>query len=170
MSTAPVELQYQLRRLEYADLPRVMEIELAAYPFPWTLAIFQDCLRVGYYGSVLELGREILGYSMLTAAVGEAHLLNLCVDPAWQRRGLGRILLEHAISWSHEAGAESLFLEVRPSNKAGIKLYRKYGFWVFGERPDYYRAENGRENALVMKYDIPGPLNNAKSWSKQSPF
>lgn len=170
MSTAPVELQYQLRRLDYADLPRVMEIELAAYPFPWTLAIFQDCLRVGYYGSALVLGQELLGYSMLTAAAGEAHLLNLCIDPAWQRRGLGRVLLEHALSWTQEAGADALFLEVRPSNKAGIKLYRKYGFRVVGERLDYYRAANGRENALVMKCDIPGPLGDAASWSRQSPF
>ena len=135
-----------------------MEIEQAAYPFPWTLGIFQDCLRVGYQANGLLYGDQILGYSMLTAAAGEAHLLNLCIDPQWQRLGLGQLMLEHAIRWAREIGSESIYLEVRPSNRGGILLYRKNGFRVVGERPDYYRAENGRENALVMKCDIPGPL------------
>ena len=135
-----------------------MEIEEAAYPYPWTLAIFQDCLRVGYCGNALMEGLHLVGYSMLTAAASEAHLLNLCVDPCRQGCGLGEMLLEHAVQWAQDFGAESIFLEVRPSNKAGISLYRKHRFTVVGERPDYYRADNGRENALVMKRELPGPL------------
>jgi ribosomal-protein-alanine N-acetyltransferase len=171
MSTAPLELQYRIRQLEYADLPGVMEIEQRAYPFPWTLAIFQDCLRVGYCGNALVQDEFLVGYSMLTHAADEAHLLNLCVDPRWQGLGLGRMLLEHAIQWAQQVGVDSMFLEVRPSNKAGISLYRKHGFRVVGERPDYYRAANGRENALIMKYDLPGPFGpRSKDWSEDLPF
>jgi len=171
MSTAPQDLQYYVRRLDYADLPRVMEIEEAAYPFPWTLAIFQDCLRVGYSGHVLMQNRQLVGYSMLSYAADEAHLLNLCIDPLWQGQGLGHMLLEHAIQWAQQMGVDCMFLEVRPSNKTGISLYRKHGFRVIGERPDYYRAANGRENALIMKCDLPGPFGPRRGdWSDQLPF
>ena len=171
MSTAALNMQYQLRPLVYADLPRVMEIEQAAYPFPWTLTIFQDCLRVGYCGNALVKERQLVGYSMLSHAVDEAHLLNLCVDPAWQGHGLGRMMLEHAIQWAQQMGVDCMFLEVRPSNKAGISLYRKQGFRVVGERPDYYRAAKGRENALIMQCDLPGPFGPRRAdWSDQLPF
>jgi [ribosomal protein S18]-alanine N-acetyltransferase len=171
MSTVPLDMHYEFRRLDYADLTRVMEIEQAAYPFPWTLAIFQDCLRVGYTANALVRDQQILGYSMLTHAADEAHLLNLCIDPHWQGQGLGHLLLEHAIQWAQQMGVDSLFLEVRPSNKTGISLYRKHGFRVVGERPDYYRAEKGRENALIMKYDLPGPFGpRSPDWSEQLPF
>jgi len=171
MSAAPLDMQYLVRRLEYADLARVMEIEEAAYPFPWTLAIFQDCLRVGYCGHALVHDQQLVGYSMLTHAADEAHLLNLCIDPHWQGQGLGHFLLEHAIQWAQQMGVDSMFLEVRPSNKTGISLYRKHGFRVVGERPDYYRAANGRENALIMKNDLPGPFGpRSFDWSEKLPF
>jgi len=171
MSAAPQDLQYLVRRMDYSDLARVMEIERAAYAFPWTLAIFQDCLRVGYSGNTLVQDQQLVGYSMLTHAADEAHLLNLCIDPNWQGQGLGHLLLEHAIQWAQQMGVDSMFLEVRPSNRTGIALYRKHGFRVVGERPDYYRAENGRENALIMKYDLPGPFGPRSSdWSELLPF
>jgi ribosomal-protein-alanine N-acetyltransferase len=47
-----------------------------------------------------------------------------------------------------------MFLEVRPSNPAGLSLYEKRGFRVVGERPDYYRSDQGRENAIVMMLDL----------------
>ena len=171
MSAAPQDLQYLVRSLEYADLPRVMEIEEAAYPYPWTLAIFQDCLRVGYAGNALLQDQQLVGYSMLTHAADEAHLLNLCIAPGWQGHGLGHLMLEHAIQWAQQTGVDSMFLEVRPSNKTGISLYRKHGFRVVGERPDYYRAANGRENALIMKCDLPGPFGPRDlDWTDKLPF
>jgi len=133
-----------------------MEIELSAYPFPWTRSIFEDCLRVGYDSRGLQLGSILAGYAIHTRFADECHLLNLCVDPAWQRRGLGRMLLEQTIRQAKTAGCSSIFLEVRPSNDAGIALYSKRGFRIVGERPNYYRADNGRENAFVMRLDLDG--------------
>ena len=166
-----LEFPVSLRRLDYSDLDRVMQLEEAAYPFPWTLGIFRDCLRVGYFGTGMFSGEQLIAYSMLTAAAGEAHLLNLCVDPARQRQGFGELLLQHAKEWAQESGIDSMYLEVRPSNKAGISLYRKHGFTVVGERPDYYRAEHGRESALVMRCDLPGPYGQRQeNWANDSPF
>lgn len=158
MSAQPRPFHPLLRPLGWRDLERVMEIECAAYPFPWTRGIFNDCLRVGYDCWGLQAGPRLVGYSVQSDAAGESHLLNLCIDPAWQRRGYGRILLEHAarIARSHRCG--SMYLEVRPSNAAGIALYAAQGFAVVGRRPDYYSARaadgQGREDALVMRLDL----------------
>lgn len=131
-----------------------MEIELTAYPFPWTRGIFTDCIMVGYDCWGLQAGKILLGYCVQTHAAGESHLLNLCIAPESQRQGLGSVLLDHAIRLASSQGCNSMFLEVRPSNPAGFSLYEKRGFVVVGERPGYYTGANGRENAIVMKLDL----------------
>lgn len=155
MSAEPSPFHPLLRPLGPGDLDHVMEIELAAYPFPWTRGIFKDCLRVGYDCWGLQLGSRLAGYSVQSDAAGESHLLNLCVDPAWQRRGFGRMLLENAVRIARSHRCASMYLEVRPSNPAGFALYAAQGFEVIGRRPDYYSARTadgqGREDALVMR-------------------
>ena len=63
-------------------------------------------------------------------------------------------MLEHAIRLARTEGCESMFLEVRPSNPAGYELYAARGFRVVGRRPDYYRAGEAREDAIVMRLDL----------------
>ena len=140
-----------IRRLTDQDLDRVMEIELTAYPYPWTRGIFNDCIRVGYECWGLQAGSELVGYCVQTQAAGECHLLNLCVDPEWQRRGLGSLLLDHSIRLARLLNCKSMFLEVRPSNPAGYRLYEKNGFTVIGVRRDYYTSDEGKEDAIIMK-------------------
>ena len=162
-----------IRPLTWGDLDRIMEIELAAYPVPWTRGIFGDCIRVGYDCWGLQLEGELIGYSIQTDAAGEAHLLNLCVAPDWQGRGYGGTLLENAIRIARRHGCRHMFLEVRPSNLAGIALYTKRGFAVIARRPGYYSVSaagadrpafgderdplSQREDALVMQLDLPDP-------------
>jgi ribosomal-protein-alanine N-acetyltransferase len=154
MSTEKAALHPVIRSLHPADLDRVMEIEESAYPFPWTRGIFADCLRVGYDCRGLQLGSCLVGYAVQTRFATECHLLNLCIDPSWQRRGYGSLLLEQCIHHAASKNCSSMFLEVRPSNRAGIALYRKRGFYIVGERPDYYRAKHGRESAYIMRLDL----------------
>lgn len=158
MSAEPSPCHPLLRPLGPGDLDRVLEIELAAYPFPWTRGIFNDCLRVGYDCWGLQLGSRLAGYSVQSDAAGESHLLNLCVDPEWQRRGFGRMLLENAVRIARVHRCASMYLEVRPSNPAGFALYAAQGFEVIGRRADYYSARTadgqGREDALVMRLEL----------------
>ncbi len=133
-----------------ADLDLVLGIEQEAYPFPWSGGIFRDCLRVGYSCWVMEVGEELVGYGVLTAGAGEAHVLNICVDAKQRGYGYGARLLKRLIDLAKWHEAESVFLEVRPSNQPAFKLYEKFGFNVVGRRPNYYPAEGGREDALVM--------------------
>ncbi|WP_149196541.1 ribosomal protein S18-alanine N-acetyltransferase [Luteimonas suaedae] len=138
------------------DLAEVMAIELRAYPFPWTSGIFRDCLRAGYPAWVLHDQGRIIGYGVLSVAAGEAHVLNLCVDPEVQGQGHGRRLLRALLRIARDQGVVRVFLEVRPSNPQAIALYHDEGFNEIGRRPRYYPAMRGREDAIVMAIELVG--------------
>ena len=142
--------QVAVRAMVRGDLDAVSEIETASYPFPWTRGIFQDCLRVGYCCHVLEVANEVAGYGIVSSALEEAHLLNLCIRSDRRRSGLAALLLEHLIREAQVAASTRLFLEVRPSNKAAVGLYKRHGFRAIGRRPGYYPSQEGREDAMVM--------------------
>jgi len=137
-----------------SDLKAVAEVERSSYKFPWTIGIVRDCLLAGYHSQVLEFGRVISGYSIMSIAASEAHLLNLCVHPLCQRQGFGRRLLNSALLRAEEMSVEQVFLEVRPSNEIAIRLYRSAGFELIGTRPSYYRADAGREDAVIFAATI----------------
>lgn len=148
-----------LRAMRGTDLERVLEIELKAYPFPWTAGIFRDCLRAGYGCWVLERGDRVIGYGILAVAAGEAHVLNVCVAPEAQGEGHGRRLMKRLIDLARWHQAERIYLEVRPSNTPALKLYHDLGFNEIGRRPNYYPAEKGREDAIVMAIELlPDPF------------
>jgi ribosomal-protein-alanine N-acetyltransferase len=143
-----------LRPMRDGDLDAVMDIERRAYPFPWTRGIFRDCLRAGYPALVLVADGDVVGYGLLSVAAGEAHILNVCADPALPRQGHGRRLLRALLQQARGRGAQRVFLEVRPSNPAAIALYDAEGFNEIGRRPRYYPAASGREDAIVMALEL----------------
>jgi len=143
----------RLRRMTTADLPGVISIERKNYQFPWTEDIFRDCFKARYSCWVCEELDKILGYSIVSIAVGEAHILNICVDPAEQNQGIGRKMLENLIEVAR-GRAETIFLEVRPSNLGAIALYEKMGFNEIGIRKGYYPAEHGREDAIMLALEL----------------
>ena len=150
MSAAIQSLSLRFRPMVYADLKAVMAIEVSAYPFPWTKPIIRDCIRVGYRCRVWEDQGRIEAYGIMSVEAGEAHVLNLCVRPESQGRGLARRMLEHLLDLARTAGAEMAFLEVRPSNTRALRLYRAAGFCEVGLRRGYYPNKGRREDALVM--------------------
>ncbi len=144
------------RPMTEGDVMEVMDIERRAYPFPWTEGIFHDCLRVSYSCWVYERNGVIEAYAIMSVAAGEAHILNLCVRPESQGQGLGHRTLLYLMAIARRHGADSMFLEVRPSNQAALALYRKAGFHEVGERRDYYPTEHGREDALILARTLTG--------------
>ena len=140
----------ELRPMSEADFPAVMAIENDIYAFPWTLGNFRDSLAAGYCCSTYMFDAELLGYGVLMLAADEAHLLNLSVAKARQRQGYGSMLLQRLCELAGGLGAGLVFLEVRPSNLAGVRLYERHGFEHVGIRRDYYPAQQGREDALIF--------------------
>lgn len=143
----------ELRPMTEADLPAVLAIENAIYAFPWTPGNFRDSLAAHYACWIYLREGELIGYAVLMQAADEAHLLNLSIAGAWHRQGYGKSLLQQVCAGAQKRGARLIFLEVRPSNAAGLRLYQRYGFQLIGRRRDYYPAQAGREDALI--YSLP---------------
>ena len=154
MSAVPVDDRDErmLVPIAFADLDAVLAIETAAYPFPWSRGNFVDSLAAGYDLEALRTPRgDWLGYFVAMQGIDEMHLLNLTINPAHQRRGHARYLLDALRRRCSEHGAAHLWLEARESNGRARALYERYGFKRVGTRRGYYPAEGGRrEDAIVM--------------------
>ncbi|MES2917596.1 MAG: ribosomal protein S18-alanine N-acetyltransferase [Pseudomonadota bacterium] len=139
-----------IRSLDLADLPAALALEKRAHAFPWSQGNFGDAHASGYYMVVMEEGGRLIGYGIVQVILDEGHLLNITVDPDLHGRGLGRTLLQHLLDYAAQK-TDTLFLEVRPSNRRAIALYQAAGFNEIGLRRHYYPAVGGgREDALLM--------------------
>ena len=143
-----------VRAFRAADLDRVTQIETAIYSHPWTRGNFVDSIKAGYTCRVMDVAGELIGYGVMMVAAREAHLLNLTIASAWQRKGYGRSLLLHFIEMARRSGALQMLLEVRVSNDAGRGLYESMGFYSVAVRRAYYPAANGREDAILMGVNL----------------
>jgi len=136
-------------------LKSVIAIEQRIFPSPWSLALYlgelsQPATRAYY---VARVGNDVVGYAGMMMVVGEAHITNIGVAPEWQRRGVGRRLLDQLAREARRRSAQNLSLEVRMSNIGAQELYREFGFVPAGIRKNYYAEVN--EDALIMwAYDI----------------
>jgi len=147
---AMAESPTSIRDMTHNDLVMVSDIERRSYEFPWSHGVFRDCLLAGYRCVVLVREQRVAGYGILSVAAGEAHILNLCVDPRLRSLGLGERLLDELLFRARAASVREIFLEVRPSNEKALALYRKRGFHKVANRPAYYQSRQGREDAAVL--------------------
>lgn len=146
----------QFRPMLLTDVREIALIERRAYAFCWTEGIFRDCIRSDYFCRVLQVPQGgIQGYGILSAAAGDAHILNLCVREELQGRGLARQVLNHLLDLARSVQTQTVFLEVRASNQRAIQLYTTAGFCEIGLRSGYYPAAKGKEDAVVMAKELP---------------
>ena len=98
---------------------------------------------------------ELLGYFVAMAVLDEVHLLNITVNPAFQRQGWARVLLDALALWARQKSAQWIWLEVRQSNERAREIYLKHGFAEVGLRKNYYPNPDGpRENAVLMSLNL----------------
>ncbi|MGI9327203.1 MAG: ribosomal protein S18-alanine N-acetyltransferase [Pseudomonadales bacterium] len=142
------------RQMLPQDIEQVLLVESRSYAFPWSQGNFLDCMSAGHQCWVALSDDVIIGHGIVTVAVGEAHLLNVCVLRELQGRGYGREFLNHLLGVAFSAGARRMFLEVRPSNYSAVALYQSLGFAEIGVRKDYYPSQVGHEDALVFALDL----------------
>lgn len=133
------------------DLDDVLEIERASFPKPWTPGMFEsELVNPVSFAYTLKAGagagKRLAAYIVFWVVHGEAHILNIAVHPEYRRRGFGEKLLKYALGKMRSNLVYEVFLEVRRSNEAARKLYRKFGFREAFERRNYY----GDEDAIVM--------------------
>lgn len=138
-----------------SDLAGIMLIENEAYPYPWDVGIFHDCLRSHYSCWVGVCNDEIISYAVMSIAAGESHILNLCVRADMQGRGYGAKILTYALDVIRRNDVDMIFLEVRRSNKPAQRLYKAFGFDQIAERKAYYPKGKGlREDAFIYALSV----------------
>jgi len=146
----------RLRIMREDDLDAVLAIERACFPSPWSRENFLYEIRHNPAAAnwVLEHGGVILGYACVWFLGPELKINNIAIHDDHRRRGLGGRLLRALLAKARELGCETAQLEVRPSNRAALALYRRHGFVQVGRRKDYYQQEH--EDALLLERVIAG--------------
>lgn len=136
--------------LQSADLAAAFAIEQRAHAFPWSEKTFASNQGERYLNLRLDVDGTMAAFAITQVVLDEATLFNIAVDPAFQRRGLGRALLLHLIEALETRGVLTFWLEVRASNQAARALYESLGFNEATIRRNYYPTSDGREDAIIM--------------------
>lgn len=142
------------------DLPRILEIEKTSFQSPWPATLLRSHLgEPGFM--VYERDGQIVGFIIVgikipslwqrvekrtRALVGQrvdleertGHIMNLAIEPACRRKGLGSFLLHQGLRYLKELGANAVELEVRVDNHTAIRLYEKHGFRIQERFHNYY--------------------------------
>lgn len=145
------------------DLPSVLSIDRSSFPNPWPERSYRFEIKDNPASRLFVCEAEIAGEKQIIGYVGcwyivdELHVSTIAVHPDFRRQGIGTVLLEQAIRQGVDEGALVVTLEVRESNEAALRLYRKYGFEQVGRRHGYYRDNN--EDAILMT------LKDLSGWS-----
>lgn len=128
-------------------------VESESFTDPWPQSAFETFLTRRYCRITVAVseGARVVGYCVLLTVADEGEIANIAVAGDFRGTGVGGRLLDEAISLAKERNARVLFLEVRSSNKAAIRLYKSRGFHQVGRRKGYY--QNPPEDALVLQWD-----------------
>jgi ribosomal-protein-alanine N-acetyltransferase len=132
------------------DLKGVLRVEQAVFPQPWSHRLFVEELaqRKSRAYRAAWVGRTVVGFAGQMFIDDESHVNNIAVDPTWQGRGLGAVLLADLVRTALGRGARHLTLEVRVGNEPALALYTRFGLAPVGVRRNYYPVTG--DDALVM--------------------
>lgn len=140
-----------LVRLDARAVEALAALAAEVADYPWRAAQFADSLVAGHQLLGLQAADgTLLGFAVWSQVLDDAELLDIGVDPACRRQGLGQRLLDAVMAAARAQGAQRLLLEVRAGNLAAQALYQRAGFRLSGRRKGYYPAADGREDACLM--------------------
>ena len=134
-----------------ADVPEVLALEQLCYSDPWPASAFvalTDDARV-FFAVARRSDGALAGYVVGWFVLDEGEIANLAVTPVERGKGLGTAMLDAVLSDAGRRGVTTVYLEVRRSNAAALKLYRSRGFEQVGMRKGYYRTPV--EDALILR-------------------
>ena len=144
-----------IRKMTLDDLEQVVAIDQVSFSLPWPPRSFQFELTDNPASRcwVAELDARVLGILVGWFIVDEIHIATIATHPDFRKQGIGEKLLAFALQSAKAEGAVSSFLEVRESNTAALRMYRKFGYVEDGRREGYYKDND--ETAILMS----APLN-----------
>jgi ribosomal-protein-alanine N-acetyltransferase len=142
-----------IRDMLVSDIPAVIAIENASFTSPWSEAsVLSEINASQSLTRVATVNESIVGYIIAKQILDEGQMLDLAVQLEFMRQGIADLLMRDLISGLRVSGVINLYLEVRATNAAAIRLYEKFGFTRISIRKDYYK--NPVEDAYVMMLGI----------------
>jgi [ribosomal protein S18]-alanine N-acetyltransferase len=146
--------QMTISSMDETHIDALLSIETSAFRNPWGKLSFLDEIANQYsYSYVLtfphKTGNQVVAYLCLRQIMDELHILKIAVQQTYRRKGIAYRFLNNCLCALTDKAIRTIFLEVRPSNVAGLHLYRKLGFHVIGKSPKYY-TDTG-EDAVIMR-------------------
>ena len=140
----------RIEKMNEAHVAQVAALEKCCFSDPWSENSVRTELSNPLSLWLVALdGERVAGYIGSQSVQGESDMMNVAVDPAYRRQGIGEKLVTELAAQLKALGNESLTLEVRASNDSAIALYQKLDFEQVGRRPNYYR--NPKEDALILR-------------------
>lgn len=137
-----------IRRMTMQDIAAALEIEHKSFPTPWSTAMF--VLELSKAGSICLAATDeddLIGYLVAARYAQIWHVMNVSVEPANRRCGIGTAMLTELFRLA-DGQRTHYTLEVRVSNAGAIRMYEICGFRAAGIRPGYYT--DNKEDALIM--------------------
>jgi ribosomal-protein-alanine N-acetyltransferase len=144
-----------IRPFSLSDLESILEIENQSFPkspYDWTTflslhTLYPETFLVYVGTNHGQKGEKILGYIVFSQ---DGHIISIAVRPHHRRKGIGRALLQRAMTASPP---KTVWAEVRRSNQGAQVFYSKMGFQTVGVVPNYYR----NEDALIVQWTPAAP-------------
>lgn len=147
--------QTEFQEIHPENYNAAFKLQTACHAFPWSQAVFVDCLTPPYFAwQLVDESDVVQGYYVGLLAAVEATLMDIGVAQTSRGQGLGRELVKHFLLECNKRQALDAWLEVRVSNKPAIALYQDMGFETIETRKNYYPLADGKEDALIMKIEL----------------
>ncbi|GAA0431938.1 ribosomal protein S18-alanine N-acetyltransferase [Lentibacillus halophilus] len=142
--------ELSIRKLSDTDLDRVLDVECGSFTVPWSKDILKQELTENKYAHYFGVfvGEWLVGYAGMWLVIDDAQITTISVIPDFRGQKLGEKLFLYVMTEAVRMGAKRLSLEVRMSNTAAQRMYRKFGLVPGGVRKCYYT--DNQEDAMVM--------------------
>jgi ribosomal-protein-alanine N-acetyltransferase len=155
MALSKAPQPFLIEPMKLSDLDAVMEIERVSFRSPWSRQVFlEEMSRDWAHVDVVRdaVTRQVVAFGNYWLVADEVHVLNLASLPQARRAGHASRMLAHMIDFARRELCRYVTLEVRRSNAAALRLYRRFAFRAVGVRPNYYAED--QEDAIVMLLDL----------------
>lgn len=141
--------------LDYEHIKEVSNLSALAFPKAEQWDVFSlkgELVKHISHSFVALYEDKVIGFIGMWIIVDEAQINTIVTDPNYRNAGVGTTLLNHVINYCKDLNVSSISLEVRQSNEIAKKLYMNKGFFIEGERKNYY--SNNGETALLMRVNL----------------
>ena len=145
---------YTIENFSEHHLSDVLKIESASNITPWSQETFLKTLQSRSISFVISSEKKVIAFCIANTVLDECHLQNIAVIEELRGKGIGTFMLNILFKRAKLSDLDTVLLEVRESNEIARKFYRDNGFKELSVRKNYYKAENGRENAVIMRLEV----------------